>query len=136
MALLTFDKTYSVGIQSMDDQHSSLFDALNELHAAMLKGQGKSVTGRLLDELLAYTRSHFSAEELMLAKVRYPGLTQHHALHLRLTAQVADYAERFKRGEAALSVHLINFLRDWLTNHIRREDRAYSGWISQAGVRL
>ena len=39
MALLTFDKTYSVGIQFVDDQHASLFDALNELHAAMLKGQ-------------------------------------------------------------------------------------------------
>jgi hemerythrin len=136
MALLTFDKTYSIGIQSIDDQHSSLFDSLNELHAAMLKGQDKSVTGRLLDDLLAYTRSHFSAEESMLAKVRYPGLAKHHAIHLRLTAQVADYAERYKRGEAALSVHLINFLRDWLTNHILREDRAYSGWLRQAGVRL
>jgi len=136
MALLTFDKTYSVGIQSMDDQHSSLFDSLNELHSAMLKGQEKSVIGHLLDDLLAYTRSHFSAEESMLAKVRYPGLVEHHAIHLKLTAQVADYAERYKRGEAALSVHLINFLRDWLTNHILREDRAYSGWLMQSGVRL
>jgi hemerythrin len=135
MALLTFDKTYSVGIQSIDDQHSSLFDSLNELHAAMLKGQEKSVTGRLLDDLLAYTRSHFSAEESMLARARYPGLAEHHAVHLKLTSQVADYAERHRRGEAALSVHLITFLRDWLTSHIMREDRAYSGWLMQAGIR-
>lgn len=133
MAFLTFDKTYSVGIQSIDDQHSSLFDSLNELHAAMFKGQERSVTGRLLDELLAYTRSHFSAEESMLA--RYPGVAEHHAIHLKLTAQVADYAERHRRGEAALSVHLITFLRDWLTSHILREDRAYSGWLMQPGVR-
>jgi hemerythrin len=136
MALLIFDKTYSVGIQSIDDQHSSLFDSLNELHSAMLKGQEKSVIGRLLDDLLAYRRSHFSAEESMLAKVRYPGLVEHRAIHLKLTAQVADYAERYKRGEAALSVHLINFLRDWLTNHILREDRAYSGWLMQSRVQL
>ena len=133
---MTFDKTYSVGIQSIDEQHSSLFDSLNELHAAMLKGQEKSVTGRLLDDLLAYTRSHFSAEEAMLAKTRYPGLAEHRAVHLKLTAQVADYAERYKRGESALSVHLVSFLRDWLSNHILREDRAYSGWLMQSGVRL
>ena len=135
MALLTFDKTYSVGIQSIDDQHSSLFDSLNELHAAMLKGQEKSIVARLLDDLLAYTRIHFSAEESMLAKVKYPGLVEHRAIHVKLTSQVADYAERYKRGEAALSVHLINFLRDWLTKHILREYRAYSGWILQCGVR-
>lgn len=136
MALLTFDKTYSVGIQFVDDQHASLFDALNELHAAMLKGQANSVIGRLLQDLLAYTRSHFGAEEAMLAKARYPGLSEHQMKHRELTTQVAEYAERYKHGEAALSVHLINFLRDWLTGHILREDRAYSAWLSQAGMQL
>ena len=136
MALLTFDKTYSVGIQFVDDQHARLFDTLNELHAAMLKGQVKAVAGRLLQDLLAYTRSHFSAEEAMLAKAKYPGLGEHQSKHRKLTAQVADYVERYKRGEAALSVHLINFLRDWLTSHILREDRAYSAWLSRAGMQL
>jgi hemerythrin len=134
MALLTFDKTYSVGIQFVDDQHAGLFDALNELHAAMLKAQANAVIGRLLQDLLAYTRSHFAAEEAMLARAKYPGLGEHQIKHKKLTAQVAEYAERYRRGEAALSVHLINFLRDWLTGHILREDRAYSAWLSQAGV--
>jgi hemerythrin len=135
MALFTFDKTYSVGIQFVDDQHAGLFDTLNELHSAMLKGRPNAVIGRLLQDLLAYTRSHFSAEEAMLAKAKYPGLGEHQAKHKMLTAQVADYVERHKRGEAALSVHLLNFLRDWLTSHILREDRAYSAWISQSGPR-
>jgi hemerythrin len=135
MALLTFDKTYSVGIQFVDDQHAGLFDTLNELHAAMLKGQDNVVVGRLLQDLLAYTRSHFGAEEAMLAKAKYPGLDEHQTKHRLLTAQVAEYVERYKRGEAALSVHLINFLREWLTSHILREDRAYSAWLSQSGTR-
>jgi hemerythrin len=135
MALFTWNNTYSVGIKFVDDQHAGLFNSLNELHAAMLKGQDKTVIGRLLQELLAYTRSHFSAEELMLAKAHYPDLPAHHLKHQKLTAQVADYAERYKRGEAALSVHLVQFLCDWLTQHILREDRAYSAWLTQSGVR-
>jgi hemerythrin len=135
MALLTFDKTYSVGIQFVDEQHEGLFDTLNELHAAMLKGQVNAVIGRLLQDLLAYTRSHFAAEEAMLAKAMYPGLGEHQSKHKMLTAQVAEYVDRYKRGEVALSVHLLNFLRDWLTSHILREDRAYSAWLSQAGPR-
>jgi len=136
MALMTWNNTYSVGIKSVDDQHAGLFDSLNELHAAMLKGQEKSVTGRLLQDLLAYTRSHFSAEESMLARAKYPDLAAHRLKHQKLTDEVAEYAERYKRGESTLSVHLIQFLRDWLVQHILREDRAYSAWLAQAGLRF
>jgi hemerythrin len=30
---------------------------------------------------------------------------------------------------------LLNFLRDWLTNHIQKEDRQYSSWLNQRGIR-
>jgi hemerythrin len=135
MALFTWNNTYAIGIKFVDDQHAGLFDTLNELHSAMLKGQERSVIGDLLQDLLAYTRSHFSAEEAMLARAKYPDLAAHRLKHQKLTSEVAGYADRYKRGEAALSVHLIQFLRDWLSEHILREDRAYSAWLAQAGLR-
>lgn len=133
MALLTFDQTYSAGFQFVDDQHAGLFDALNELRAAVLTRQPRAVTGRLLQDLLAYTRSYFAAEEAMLANAKDPGLEEHQAEHKQLTAQVAEYVEGYKRGDAALSVQVINFLRDWLTSHILRKDRDYSVWLSRDG---
>jgi hemerythrin len=136
MALMTFDKSYSIGIPCVDKQHAGLFDALDELHKALLKGKTNAIVGSLVQDLLAYTRSLFAAEEAMLAKVRYPGLSEHQIQHRKLTTQVAEYAERYKHGEAPLSPRLINFLRDWLTGHIQREDRAYSAWLSQAGPLL
>ncbi len=57
MSLLTFNKTWSIGIQSIDDQHAVLFEVLNELHAAMLKGQANAVIGRLLLDLRLYPKS-------------------------------------------------------------------------------
>lgn len=136
MALLKWDKTYAVGIKIVDDQHAGLFDSLNELHSAMLKGDVNAVISPMLQDLLAYTRTHFSAEELMLAKAKYPDLAEHQAKHRKFAAQIAEYAERHKRGETALSVHLIDFLRKWLTDHILREDRAYSSWLAQSGMRF
>jgi hemerythrin len=136
MALVTFDKSYSVGTPLVDEQHTGLFDALDELHMALLKGKTNAVVGSLVEDLLAYTRSLFAAEEAMLAKARYPDLGEHQLQHRKLIAQVAEYAERYKRGKAALSPALINFLRDWLTRHIRREDRACDAWLSQACPRL
>jgi hemerythrin len=135
MALLSWNNTYSIGVASIDAQHMFLFDSLNELHCAMLHGKAKAVTGSLLRNLLAYTRDHFSSEETLLARTGFPGLAQHRKRHQELTQEVAGYLERFDRGEAALSIHLMTFLREWLANHILREDRAYSAWLEQHGIR-
>lgn len=134
MALMTWSKEYSVGVKAMDNQHTTLFQVLNDLHAAMLKGQAQSLTGPLLRKLLAYTRDHFSAEEAMLASTKYPGLPDHRKIHRELTHKVEEFADRFDRGEIALNLPLMTFLRDWLGNHIQKVDKEYGTWLNSHGV--
>jgi hemerythrin len=135
MAPLTWNDTYSVGVRSLDDQHTVLFETLNDLHHAIMKGYAKRLTGQLLHDLVAYARDHFTAEESMLAIAQYPALAQHRIKHRDFNRQVTEYIERFERGELTLNVHLLNFLRNWLTNHIQKEDRQYSSWLNQHGIR-
>lgn len=135
MALLTWSSRYSVDVESMDKQHTVLFGFLNDLHDAMMKGHANKITGDLLGKLLDYTRKHFSAEEAIMASARYPDLAQHRIKHRDLVMQVEDFAARFQRGETALSVQLLNFLRDWLTNHIQNEDQKYGPWVNEHGKR-
>jgi hemerythrin len=119
----------------MDDQHVVLFETLNDLHAAMMKGKAQALTCPLLHKLVDYTRDHFSAEEAMMAAAGYPKLAAHRAKHRELTGQVEQFVTRFERGEIALNVQLLNFLRDWLTNHIQGEDQQYGPWLNERGVR-
>jgi hemerythrin len=133
MALLTWNDRYSVGVKSLDSQHTVLFDILNDLHAAMMKGEAQTMTGPLLRKLIDYTRTHFQAEEGLLAASKYPGLEAHRALHRTLMQQVEDYSARFDRGEITLNLHLLNFLRDWLTNHIQKTDHEYGPWLNEHG---
>jgi hemerythrin-like metal-binding protein len=132
---MTWNAKYSVGVHTLDDQHSVLFDILNDLHSAMMKGQAQNLTGPLLKKLLEYTRTHFKDEETLLARTTYPGLAAHRILHQDLVKQVERYVERFDRGEITLNVHLLNFLRDWLTNHIQKTDHEYGPWLNEHGVR-
>lgn len=131
MALLQWSSKYSVGVDSMDRQHTKLFEILNELHTAMLKGQAQKITGDLLSKLVSYTREHFAAEEALMAAARYSALEQHRVKHRALLKQVDDLSERYKRGENNLNLHLLNFLRDWLTNHIQQEDKQYEPALSR-----
>jgi len=125
MALITWTDRLSVGVPAIDSQHGVLVETLNELHDAMVRGQAKSLNESLLHSLLAYTRDHFSSEEAMMAAANYPGLVEHRVRHCDVTKKIERYVVRFEHDEVGQSLHLVNFLRDWLTNHIQNEDRDY-----------
>jgi len=70
----------------------------------------------------------------MMAEANYPGLADHKLKHRDLIKQVQDFSSRLEKGETALSLDLMNFLRDWLTNHIQKVDHDYTPWMNQHGV--
>ncbi len=135
MPLIHWNDTLSVGIKTIDTQHKVPADTLNELHDAMLAGKASTLTGSILQNLLHYTRDHFSAEEAMMAAANYNGFAEHKVRHRDLAQQVEGYVTRFERGEATLNLHLMHFLRDWLTQHILLEDRAYTPAMRARGLR-
>jgi hemerythrin len=117
---------YSVHIPQIDGQHQQLVAIINELHAAMLQGTANAALGRILDELVRYAQSHFAYEEAMLQQRGYSSLTVHRAEHQKLTQQVADLKERFRAGKLTLSVQVMQFLKEWLANHILTRDMQYA----------
>jgi hemerythrin-like metal-binding protein len=132
---MTWNDNLSVGVQTLDKQHTVLIETLNELHAAMMKGQARAVAGELLHTLVKYTRDHFAAEEAMMAATNYAALPVHRLKHRELTKQVEDFVARYEKGDITLSVQLLNFLSEWLTTHIQGEDKAYGPWLVEHGVR-
>jgi hemerythrin-like metal-binding protein len=134
MALASWNSSYSVGVKSIDTQHTVLFDILNELHDAMMKGQASNVTSPLLKKLVKYTQEHFAAEEKTLEAAKYPGLRDHQVKHADLIRQVQEYVVRHDKGEITVNMQLMNFLRDWLTNHIQKVDKEYGSWLNSHGV--
>ncbi|HEY2861778.1 MAG TPA: bacteriohemerythrin [Terracidiphilus sp.] len=135
MALVTWEDRLSTGIKAMDEQHKGLFNTLNELHDSMLKGTDKAATGRILDRLVQYTHTHFAAEEALLSRANYPDLAGQKTKHTDLLRQVEQFVGRYRRGEIAIDVDLLLFLRDWLVTHIQKEDRNYGPSLTQHGMR-
>jgi hemerythrin len=82
-----------------------------------------------------YTRDHFAAEESMMGATNFPALATHQLKHRELTKQVEEFVGRFEKGDITLSVQLLNFLSDWLTNHIKGEDQKYGPWLNEHGIK-
>lgn len=126
MPIFPWREAYSVHIPQIDGQHQQLVSMINELHAAMLQGNGNAALGRILDELVRYAQGHFSYEEALLQQRGFSGLAAHRAEHNKLTQQVADLQTQFRAGKLVMTVQVMQFLKEWLANHILTRDMQYA----------
>ncbi|MBI4745054.1 MAG: hemerythrin family protein [Deltaproteobacteria bacterium] len=136
MPIITWSSNLSVNVAEMDRQHRKLIDMINELFDAMSSGKGKDTIGKILDGLTEYTKTHFASEERMMQLHNYPELSTQQSEHIKLTKQVTDLHERFKSASGSLSITLetMNFLKDWLQNHILQNDKKYGPYLNCRGV--
>lgn len=125
---------FSVGVGSVDGQHQNLFALCRELHDAMVAGQGKAALSRILDRLVQYTVVHFAHEERLMRLHDYPGLAEHKAQHEALTKRVLQFQQEFESGRAAITVQLLQFLRNWLQQHIQGSDQKLAPYLKQRAV--
>ena len=66
----------------------------------------------------------------------YPNFTAHKAEHDALTKQVLEVQAKFRAGAtAALSVEVMNFLKNWLIKHIMGTDKSYGPHLNGKGVK-
>lgn len=134
MALLEWNDTFSVNVNQIDEEHKKLVELTNKLHDAMRSGQGKMVVGEVLDELVEYTKTHFTHEEALMEKAGYPGLASHKLVHNRLVNQVNDLKTQNETGKLSLSMEVMKFLKEWLVDHIQGTDKNYSSYLNKNGI--
>lgn len=134
MPLIQWGPKYSVNIQEIDNQHQKLMALINQLYDAMTAGHGKDVLGKVLNELANYTVNHFAYEEKLFQQHAYPETAAHKAEHVKLIQQVTDLKQKFESGKAHITLEVMNFLKDWLNNHIMVVDKKYSAHLNSKGV--
>ena len=129
MALFQWNNSFSVNNSEIDNQHKKLVALVNELHDAMGQGKSRDVLGGIFNELVSYTKYHFKSEENQMLNKNYPDYTAHRLEHQKLTNQVLKLKQEFDSGKVVISIDLLNFLKDWLKNHILESDKKYVPYL-------
>ncbi len=135
MALIQWSDNFSVHVAEMDRQHQKLIALINDLNDAMSKGKGKEIVGKTIDGLLNYTRTHFTEEEKLFSQFNYPDADSQKNMHKKFINKVVDFKQQLDSGKIGLSIVVIDFLSDWLKNHIQLEDKKYGPFLNQQGVK-
>ncbi len=126
---------YSVGIESIDKQHKKLLGLINSLQTAVNYKTGEVFEQEALDELVDYTKTHFKYEEDMMEQNGYPDFTTHRAEHELMIARVEEVLNLYQQDKDTAMQNAIDFLRDWLINHINGTDKQYSSFLIDKGVK-
>jgi hemerythrin-like metal-binding protein len=134
MDIITWNESLSVGVEIFDKEHKQLIFLINELNNALLIRSSEKTVENTILQLLNYTEFHFNHEEEYMRLYDYPGYETQKKEHTELKAQVRDYYEQLKAGKKSFSLSLMNFLKDWLTNHIMGMDMGYKKFFAEKGV--
>ncbi|CAK8714854.1 MAG: hemerythrin [Candidatus Electrothrix sp. AS4_5] len=135
MSLIRWNDNFSVNVTMIDHDHKKLVAMINELTDAMKAGHGKDVLGKILDELIQYTATHFQREEKYFQQVKYPDAVAHKREHTDFVKKVTEFKKEFDAGRVTVSVNILQFLSKWLQHHIRVSDQKYSKFFNENGIR-
>ena len=126
MPLMAWNPKLSVSVPQFDEEHKKLVGMVNELHDGVQSGHGKEALGKILNNLINYTKTHFANEERFMRETNYPDIQAHLAEHQALAKQVLEVQAKYNAGATAvLSMEVMNFLKNWLVKHIQGTDAKY-----------
>jgi len=129
VSLVQWSDAMSVGNLHIDEQHKILIDTINQLASAESQND-RPVVSMIIDELVSYAAFHFQYEEQLIEAGGYPELDQHRRIHQSFVDWITDIREQFIfHRRAQFGERILNFLRDWLSNHILGEDMRYRPYI-------
>jgi hemerythrin-like metal-binding protein len=118
--------TLATGQVTLDDQHRGLFKCLADLETAATEERTLFAV-YTLTRLKHYVSDHFTTEEAMMRKSNYPNLKQHIDEHEQFRMRLREL--QISSVHADISTTMVEFLRDWLVNHIAKSDMDYVPYL-------
>lgn len=132
---LTWNDSYSVGIESIDNDHKKLIHLINNLQTAIDYKTDQQFEKQTMNEVIDYTVYHFTREEEIMEKNEYPDVVPHKAQHKKMIDKVNEFVKAYEEGESEAIESLLKYLKAWLINHINGTDQEYSEFLIAKGVK-
>ena len=129
-AMFEMKEEYYLGVDLIDGEHKKLFEIAEEayklLNEEFVPDKFDYIV-KILEELKDYTIFHFEDEEKYMESIQYKKLFSHKIEHQEFIEKLnqLDWEEIEKNQDKAL-LEILNFLNDWLVNHILYTDKQYT----------
>jgi hemerythrin len=116
---------FELAIPEVDAEHRRFFELMNELYAAMIRGDGDEQLRSTLGSLMEYAAYHFVGEEEFLAAAGFPEVVAQRKQHAWFLEGLENLV--LKDSEAARTA--LSFMKNWFLEHILGTDKKYAAWL-------
>ena len=122
---------YFTGIESIDQEHSRLFELAQETQDLLTDPLVYDKTEKLnslISELIDYTKTHFAHEEAFMRSIHYAEIDSHMVLHRKFEDNLMQFDPdclEVVDNQNVIVEKLLGFLITWLIDHIQRMDMQY-----------
>lgn len=130
MTFFQFDDSLKVGNKLIDQEHATLIEYINLLQQSVENEISTKLMQQVIDGLIDYTKTHFFVEEEMMKAYGYPDRDAHLKAHEGFCNRMDQIKTNFEQTGATISTDMLEFLKDWLTNHILQVDRRLSEFLA------
>ena len=136
---IQWDSSYDTGVSEIDDQHKILIKILNDAQFKLSTNSSLNVLDQITKDLLNYALYHFEMEEELMLENKYhenklEEYEYHTKEHRGFSSKVISIRESIQIGHPIDSVELIDYLKNWLINHINKTDKKFSGYLESINI--
>ncbi len=85
--------------------------------------------------MLEYSAKHFLTEETYMLKFNFSEYQSHQNEHLNFTDETVASYNKLVRDDYQITNELLEYLQQWLTNHIQVTDRQYIDCFKKNGLK-
>jgi hemerythrin len=124
--LFKWHNMYSVNNEEIDNHHKTLFSILNRLYENCMGVDQPNNLKTIVEELISYSKYHFSAEEKHMRNIGYKGTDKQIIEHRLFTQKTLQLQKVVNNNDLEHTKELIVFLGKWILNHVMEEDKKIS----------
>lgn len=128
--MFIWKENYETGVEVFDEQHKKLFDIANSLYKLLEEDVYVDKYNKILEiieELKNYTVYHFKEEEEYMYKIGYKKFFSHKVQHDDFIKQFSKInLEKIDKGQDAYIRETLEFIYNWIVNHILKTDKEYA----------
>jgi len=132
---LLWEDKYSVGVEEIDNQHKFMFGVINELLDAIHTNSPEEHLGHIIESLVKYKQFHFATEEKYFAEFHYEGTEDHIKRHHEFNSKLEALKAEYPTYSIEFAFKLVDFLEDWLINHLMTVDQQYKECFKSHGLK-
>jgi hemerythrin-like metal-binding protein/PAS domain S-box-containing protein len=121
--LVTWKKSFSTDLVSVDNEHRDLIDALNQFTESYLNDPESVCYLDAIDLIGAETIKHFDHEEQAMRNISYPRYETHKEKHKSLIADLSKRRAEIEKDPSSVDFdEVLRYLKFWLLRHLISED--------------